>query len=47
MQIVSDAAKLTTFVNNIVDFIGTHGFQGADIDWEFPTAEQKVRLIIA
>ena len=43
---MSNATKLTTFVNNIVDFIGTHGFRGADIDWEFPAAEQKVRLII-
>jgi chitinase len=33
---VNDAARRTTFVNNIVEFVGTYEFDGFDLDWEYP-----------
>jgi GH18 family chitinase len=30
------SANLTTFVNNIVNFVNVHGFDGVNIDWEYP-----------
>ncbi|KAJ9585129.1 hypothetical protein L9F63_003081, partial [Diploptera punctata] len=43
--IVNDAGKLNTFVDNIVNFISTYGFHGADIDWEFPTTNEKAGYV--
>lgn len=35
---VSSAAHLrTAFVNNAVNFVKTHGFDGFDLDWEYPS----------
>jgi chitinase len=33
---VSDSGLRAAFVNNIVNFVAKHGFDGFDLDWEYP-----------
>ncbi|KAF2880907.1 hypothetical protein ILUMI_25265 [Ignelater luminosus] len=35
-QVVSNAHTRTAFVNNALNFVKTHGFDGFDLDWEYP-----------
>ena len=35
-HIATNPANLTTFVNNIVNFVNVHELDGVDIDWERP-----------
>ncbi|KAF1942406.1 glycoside hydrolase [Clathrospora elynae] len=39
-DMVSTEANLRAFIQSLIKFMGTYGFQGADIDWEHP-AEPK------
>jgi chitinase len=36
-QVASAAHLRTAFVNNAVTFVQTHGFDGFDLDWEYPS----------
>ncbi len=40
-NMASTAARRETFANSVVDFVTTHGFDGVDIDWEFPVSGGK------
>ena len=35
-ELLADPSKRTTFVNNAVEFLKTHGFDGLDLDYEYP-----------
>jgi chitinase len=34
--VVSDAVLRARFVNNVYSFVKTYGFNGLDLDWEYP-----------
>ena len=40
---VSSSANINTFVNNVLNFVAKFGFDGVDIDWEYPmTSRDKI-----
>ncbi|KAK1566167.1 glycoside hydrolase superfamily [Colletotrichum navitas] len=40
-DMVSTAAKRATFIKSLLDFMDKFGFQGADIDWEYPSEPKR------
>lgn len=47
--VASNAARRTTFVNAVYNFINTNNYDGADIDWEFPanaTDRSNLNLLV-
>ncbi|KAH3660468.1 hypothetical protein OGAPHI_007054 [Ogataea philodendri] len=44
-KITSDDAQIENFSTNLVQTMVDYGFDGLDIDWEFPTTENASKLI--
>lgn len=42
----ADPAKLDLFVNELIDYVKTHDYDGIDLDWEFPNSEASARGLI-
>jgi len=40
-DIARDSSKRNKFANNLVHFILEHGFDGVDLDWEYPGAPDR------
>lgn len=37
--VAHDPVTLDRFVNELIDYVKTHGYDGIDLDWEFPDSE--------
>jgi GH18 family chitinase len=37
-NMASTAGNRKTFINNMMQFMDTYGFDGMDVDWEYPSA---------
>ncbi len=44
-NVMSDASKRTTMINDIVNFVARWGYDNVDIDWEYPTSADKANYV--
>jgi len=46
-RLVNSRSSRKKFINNVLDFMYKYGFEGLDVDWEYPKCWQVDRLIVA
>jgi chitinase len=39
----ADSSKRSNFINYLIDFCQDHGYDGVDIDWEYPTSTEETQ----
>jgi len=44
-RLVNNRSSRKKFINNVLDFMHKYGFEGLDVDWEYPKCWQVINII--
>lgn len=44
-RLVNNRSSRKKFINNVLDFMHKYGFEGLDVDWEYPKCWQVIKYI--
>lgn len=43
-RLVNNRSSRKKFINNVLDFMYKYGFEGLDVDWEYPKCWQVINI---